>query len=378
MIPGCGIAGSFEKHANARDSPCIFGTCGTEQLVRVILLCNKCTGRARRREGPSSGAPIAKSLMGGMSKASNLGVVIGVGNQKGGVGKTTNTVHIAAALGQRGCRCLIIDLDPAAGATKHLGVPENSFAGSLELLTTEETVETLAITDRLPRGVHLVPARPQLSELETQLSKFVDRTRILDLPLATARNNYDFIFLDTAPAPGAVTTVATYSSADWFLLSAFPHPLSLGGLTEAFNDIADVRQHRNPRLEMLGVVFSNVDGRATRLRRELEEVVNAALPGRRFATSISQAVILPEVSGKGKTLFQLPRYRRFPVALQYMQLAGEVQRRVLQRDRFLAGELPVLSPSLKHESTEEIDGDLDSADFINAEDTEANYGTSAA
>src|SRR5207253_10794974 len=95
-----------------------------------------------------------------------MGILVAVGNQKGGVGKTTNTVHIAAALGQRGYRCLIIDLDPAAGATKHLGIPENSFSGSLELLTTDETVETLAISERLPRGVHLVPARPPLSELD--------------------------------------------------------------------------------------------------------------------------------------------------------------------------------------------------------------------
>lgn len=80
-----------------------------------------------------------------MSKKEPFGIIIAVGNQKGGVGKTTNTVHIAAALGQRGYRCLIVDLDPAAGVTRHLGVPEKSFAGSLELLTTDETVETLAI-----------------------------------------------------------------------------------------------------------------------------------------------------------------------------------------------------------------------------------------
>ena len=274
-----------------------------------------------------------------------LGTVIGVGNQKGGVGKTTNTVHLAAALGLRGYRCLIIDLDPAAGATKHLGVPENSFAGALELLTGAETVENLAITERLPENVHLIPARPQLSELESLLSKFVDRTRILDAPLATARQLYDFTFLDTAPAPGAVTTVATYSSAEWFLLSAFPHPLSLGGLTEAFNDIADVRRHRNPDLEVLGVVFTNVDGRATRLRSELESVVSAALPGRRFETSISQAVILPEVSGRGRTLFQLPRFNRYPVAGQYQELALEVERRVQNRAAFLAGALTKIADS---------------------------------
>lgn len=276
-----------------------------------------------------------------MKQGAPLGIVIAVGNQKGGTGKTTNSVHIAAALGLRGYRCLIVDLDPAAGATRHLGVPENSFAGSLELLTTDETVQTLAITEGLPKGVHLVPSRPQLSELDVVLSKFVDRTCILDQPLTLARQLYDFVFLDTPPSAAAITTVAAYASSEWFLLSAFPHPLSLGGLSEAFNDIADVRARRNPELEVLGIVFTNVDGRATRLKADLDEVVNETMPGRRFSTVISQAVLIPELSGKGKTLFQVPKHERIRVARQYRQLASELEHRVLNRDAFLAGELDV-------------------------------------
>ena len=145
-----------------------------------------------------------------------LRTVIAVGNQKGGVGKTTNAVHVAAALGERGYRCLVIDLDPSAGATRHLGVPLQSFAGTLELLTTDETPEALIITKKLPKRVHLIPSRPQLSELDSMLSKFDDKTQILERPLKLARRHYDFIFLDTPPSAGATTTVAAYSSADWF------------------------------------------------------------------------------------------------------------------------------------------------------------------
>ena len=280
----------------------------------------------------------ARALRGCM-QAGESGCVIAVGNQKGGVGKTTNAVHIAAALGVRGHRCLLIDLDPAAGATKHLGIPVNSFAGTLELLTTEEDVASLAISEKMPQGVHLLPARPQLGEIDNLLSKFADRTMILEPPIADARTRYDYIFLDTGPSAAFTTTVAAYSVADWFLLSAFPHPLSLGGLTEAFNDIADVRRHRNPNLEVLGVVFTNVDVRATRLRAQLEEVVHEALPGRRFDTSISQAVILPEASGKGRTLFQAPKFRDVPVARQYLRLSVELEHRVRNREAFLNGSL---------------------------------------
>lgn len=261
-------------------------------------------------------------------------VVIAVGNQKGGVGKTTTTVHTAAALGERGYRCLVIDLDPAAGATKHLGIPVQSFFGTLELLTTRETPQTLAVTEDMPQGVHLVPARPQLAELDNMLSKFVDRTRILDRPLDLARSDYDFIFLDTPPSAGAITTVAAYSAAEWFLLSAFPHPLSVGGLNEAFKDIADVRLRRNPGLEVLGVVLTCVDTR-TSLAAQVERLVAEELPGRAFRTKITQATAVPRCSGEGRTLFQVEEYAEHKVTRQFRELAAEVEARVLNRQAFL-------------------------------------------
>jgi len=267
-----------------------------------------------------------------------MGIVIGVGNQKGGVGKTTNTLHIAAALGEKGYRNLIIDLDPAAGATKHLGIPIQSFAGTLELLTTEETPQSLAIYEKMPKGVHLIPSRTQLSELDSVLSKFIDKTRVLERPLELARQNYDFIWLDTPPNAGATTTVSAYSSADWFLLSAFPHPLSMGGLNEALKDIADVRRRRNPTLEVLGVVLTCVDTR-TNLAVELEEVVARELPGRAFETIITQAIALPDCSGKGKTLFQMKQYENHKVTEQYRILTNEIERRLLNREAFLGGHL---------------------------------------
>jgi len=270
---------------------------------------------------------------------SSEGVVIAVGNQKGGVGKTTNTVHLAAALGLFGFRSLIIDLDPSAGATKHLGVLENAYAGTLELLTDEDQLAPLAITEDLPIGVHLIPARPQLSELDAQLSRFVDRSRILQRPLAEARAEYDYIFLDTSPHPADITTLAAYANADWFLLSALPHYLSLAGLNEAFRDIVDARTHRNPALEILGIVFCCVDERAMRMRRHLENALRSTLPGRCFDTSISQAVALPECSGMGRTLFQVPRFRNHKVAVQYLRLALEIEHRVSHRKLFLAGTL---------------------------------------
>jgi len=276
-----------------------------------------------------------------------LGIVIGIGNQKGGVGKSTNTVHIAAALGEKGYKCLIIDLDPSAGSTKHLGIPPEAFIGTLELLTTEETPQSLAITpdeEPLPTNVSLIPARTELIELDKILSKFADKTSLLKRPLQLARPDYDFILLDTAPNAGLTTTVATYSAAEWFLLSAFPEPLSVGGLNEALKDIVDVRSRVNPGLEVLGVVITATDLRSN-LWLEVDEVIKTNLPGRGFQTMISRAIEISKLAGKGKTIFQTKLAARHPVALQYRALASEIESRTRNREAFLAGTLKPIDVS---------------------------------
>lgn len=265
-----------------------------------------------------------------------LGITIGIGNQKGGVGKSTTTVHLAAALGEKGYRCLVIDLDPSAGATKHLGIPPNSFAGTLELLTTNETPDRLAVSETMPQNVELIPARSALAELDKLLSKFEDRTRILERPLALARPHYDFILLDTPPNAGCTTTVAAYSAAEWFLLSVFPHPLAVGGLNEALKDIADVRARRNPSLEVLGVIIAAHDAR-TNLGREVAQLIETELPGRGFANDISQAIEIAKAAGLGKTLFQTKAGFGHRAVVQYRALAREIEWRVCNREAFLAG-----------------------------------------
>lgn len=266
-----------------------------------------------------------------------LGAVIAVGNQKGGVGKSTNTVHLAAALGERGYKVLIIDLDPTAGSTKLLGIETHSFAGTYELLLGEEKLSDLVITENLPAGVHLVPSRQQLSSLESELNRhrrFVDKTAVLSEPLKEARKTYDVIFLDTPPSPGDVGTVASYASADWFLISVFPQPLAIGGLSDAINDIADVRKTRNRNLEVLGVVICAVK-RASKLWVEIESIINSVFPGRGFKSTISQSVVLERLSGEGRTLFQDKKLSQHKCADEYRALAQEIEYRLVNRDSFI-------------------------------------------
>lgn len=274
---------------------------------------------------------------------SPLATTIVIGNQKGGVGKSTNACHLAAALGERGRLVLLIDLDPHAGATKHLGIHPPSYAGALELLTGEDSIAGLAIVEGMPDGVELIAARTELAELETRVSKFMDKTRLLEVPLREARKKYDYILLDTPPAAKSVATIAAYSEAEWILLSAFPHHLSVEGLAEAFKDISDVRRFRNHKLEVLGILLCCVDRRVRRSREQIEQLVASAMPGRELDTSISQAAVLPESSSLGKTIFQRPEHTDHLVRRQYVRLAAELEYRMRRRPELLAGTLDRLA-----------------------------------
>src|SRR5262249_52791763 len=151
-----------------------------------------------------------------------LTTVIAVGNQKGGVAKTTNTVHLAAALGELGRKCLIIDLDMNQGATLHIGIPSEAFLGTYEMLIVEEEAEDVIITNEdegidLPTNVHIISARRNLEKVEQALlqqNKFLITQDVLIGPLKALYGKYDYIFLDTAPN-ATTPTIAAYKAAKW-------------------------------------------------------------------------------------------------------------------------------------------------------------------
>lgn len=266
--------------------------------------------------------------------------VVAVGNQKGGVGKTTNAVHLAAALGEMGKRCLIWDLDMNHGATLHLGVPPEAFDGTFMLLAEERTPDEVILDDQepdveLPKNVHLIPSSRELERIEAVLAardRFYDPRRILVEPIKQLRGKYDYVFLDTAPNATA-PTIASYVAADWFIISVIPETFALNGMRECLKDIRRARQAElNPNLSLLGIVVSGLDQRITLARQytaDIHEMFRVeGSPSRMFETTISRAAVVPRVQKQGKTLFQTdPNHR---VAKQYMTLAAEVEARVAE------------------------------------------------
>ena len=263
--------------------------------------------------------------------------IIALGNQKGGVGKTTNTVHLAAALAEKGYKCLIFDLDMNHGATRHFGIPADSFLGTFEVLSGDEQPSDVILTKgdaevNLPDNIDLIPSRRMLEKIDQALAaknKFLVVQDVLLEPLRSLEGQYDFIFLDTAPN-ATTPTIAAYKAAEWFILSAFPDPFAIAGLNDALSDIQAAQQTGNGKLRLPGVIISGVDKRTT-LPNSLAEYVEKIFSSdgkksAKFETTVSRSTVIPQCQDVGKTLFQThPTHK---VTQQYRDLAAEVEARI--------------------------------------------------
>jgi len=263
--------------------------------------------------------------------------VIAVGNQKGGVGKTTNTVHIAAALAELGRLVLIFDLDMNHGATRHFGITAEAFLGTFEVLVGEENPLDVVLTNEdedveLPENIHLIAARRKLEKIDQALaakSKFIVTQDVLKQPLGLLRGKYDYIFLDTAPN-ATTPTIAAYKAADYFILSAMPDPFAIAGLNDALTDIQDAQRQGSANLALLGVVLSGVDKRTTLANSLTDYVEQIFTPenGRssKFETNISRSTVIPQTQKAGSTLFQ--SHKTHKVTDEYRALAREIESRL--------------------------------------------------
>jgi chromosome partitioning protein len=263
--------------------------------------------------------------------------IIAVGNQKGGVAKTTNTVHIAAALAEMGRSVLIFDLDMNHGATRHFGIAADAFLGTFEVLIGEENPLDVIVTGadddvEIPDNIHLIVARRKLEKIDQALaakSKFIVSQDVLKRPLDQLRGKYDYIFLDTAPN-ATTPTIAAYKAAEYFILSAMPDPFAIAGLNDALTDIQDAQRQGNASLTLLGVVLSGVDRRTTLANSLTDYVERIFTPenGRsaKFETTISRSTVIPQAQKAGTTLFQTNKTHK--VTEEYRALAQEIEARL--------------------------------------------------
>ena len=246
--------------------------------------------------------------------------IYAVANQKGGVGKTTTAVNLAACLAEAGERSLVVDLDPQANATSGLGERANGI--STHDLLDGAPVRELARPTRFS-NLDIVPSKPELAGAAVELARRSDGERYLAESLAPARDTYAFVFLDCPPSFGPLT-VNALAASDRVLIPVQAEYYALEGLAQLMHSVNLVRARLNPKLALAGLLLTMVDGR-TRLSAEVADEVRRHFGDLVFRTAVPRSVRLAEAPSHG--LPAIVYDRRSSGAEAYWKVAMELVER---------------------------------------------------
>ena len=229
-----------------------------------------------------------------------MGRIIAIANQKGGVGKTTTSINLAASIAEMGKRVLAIDLDPQGNMTSGLGVDKNDVENTVYELMLDECSINESIQDTVVKGLRLIPSNVNLAGAEIELLGVNDKEYILKTAVDYIRDDYDFIVIDCPPSLNMLT-VNAMTTADTVLVPIQCEYYALEGLSQLIHTIELVRDRLNKRLKIEGVVFTMYDAR-TNLSLQVVENVKENLDQNIYKTIIPRNVRLAEAPSYGKPI----------------------------------------------------------------------------
>ncbi len=249
--------------------------------------------------------------------------VIAVANQKGGVGKSTTTVNLAAYLGSRDKKILCIDIDAQGNLTTGFGIRKKELEYSTyEVLTGKAGIKD-AIIETEFQNVSVVPATADLAGAEVELVNMEQRFNRLKMQVLTVKDNYDFIFIDCPPALGQLT-LNGMTACDEILIPMLAEFYALEGLTQLVNTMKLVRANYNPSLDILGIVFTMYDNRLNVSKQVVEEV-EKYFAAKVFQTKIPRNVRLSEAPSYGKPVMYYDKHSKGTLAYECLgkEILGE-------------------------------------------------------
>ncbi|MCW2997013.1 MAG: ParA family protein [Solirubrobacterales bacterium] len=251
-----------------------------------------------------------------------MGTVYAIANQKGGVGKTTTAVNVAACIAEAGYETLLVDVDPQANATVGIGLPKDGEPSIYDVLTGDATADEVIVPSPIER-LKVMPAHPDLAAASLELPREPGSESRLRDALATVRDRFAFVLLDCPPSLGPLTINALVA-ADRVIVPVQTEYFALEGLAGLLDTLALVQRELNPRLTVAGMLLTMHDAR-TNLARDVEREVREHFPALVFDTVIPRNVRIGEAPS-----FGLPVIHHDPHSAgadAYFELAKEVAAR---------------------------------------------------